>query len=92
MGEIQFGCPSTEVETLRVVELTLLQQRVATVYQINNRSGELFRVIVISQNVEQTLTRWSVVNFDQLTLATREADAVSDIEFTRAIRHCYDRM
>jgi hypothetical protein len=75
------------VETLWIVELTVLKQCVTTVYQVYNRSGELFRVIVVSQNMEQTLTRWSVVDFDQLTLTACEADAVSDIEFTRAIRH-----
>jgi hypothetical protein len=42
--------------------------------------------------MKQTLTRWSVVDFDEFTLAACEADAVSDIEVTRAIRHCYDRM
>jgi hypothetical protein len=80
------------METLWIVELTFLKQRAATVYQVNNRSGEFFRVILVGQNMKQTLTRWSVIDFDEFTLAARKADAVSDVEVTRAIRHCYDRM
>ncbi len=92
MGEIEFGCPGTKVEPLRLIELTLLKQRVAAVYQVNNCSRKLLRVIVISQDVEQTLTRWTMIGLDEFAFTAREADAVPDIEAACATRHCYIKM
>jgi hypothetical protein len=88
VGKVEFGRPGTEVKPLRVVEFTFLEQCVTAVDEVNNRSREFFRVLIVGQYMEQTLSRRSMVDLDEFAFTASEADAVSDIKITCAIRHC----
>jgi hypothetical protein len=88
VSKIELGRTSPEIEPLGVIEFPFLKQGVAAVNQINDRSREFLRRIVIGQNMEQTLPRRSMIDFDGFTLTASEANSIPNLKPAFAIRHC----